>query len=379
MLGCPPRATGDHGVAPQPHSDSPATAIAAGAARAIRPAARVGVASLPAQLWLALRALRPRQWTKNLLVFAGLVFSGRLLDPPAAARAALAFAVFCLVAGAHYIVNDIADRAQDRHHPVKSQRPLASGRLSLPVAWATAIVAFLAGAALTGLLASLPAAAHPLTLALKGWPPQLVLGAASAAVAGNVDLYSQFGGGGTLFALAVAAYFGLTLAYTLWLKHVVLLDVFVIAAGFVLRAMAGAFAVAVRISPWFYLCTILLALFLTLGKRRQELMLLEAGAGQHRRSLDMYTPQLLDQLITIVTAATVMAYSLYTFQGETGNHLLMLTIPIVLYGIFRYLYLVYARGEGGSPEEILLRDPHVRGSVVLCVLTVGIILYLPMR
>jgi 4-hydroxybenzoate polyprenyltransferase len=379
MLGRPPRATGDHGVAPQPQSDTPATAMAAGAGGAITPATRVGAASLPVQLWVALRALRPRQWTKNLLVFAGLIFSGRLLDPAALGHAALAFAAFCLVAGAHYIVNDVVDCEQDRHHPVKSQRPLASGRLSLPIAWVTASVAFVAGAALTGLLARLPAAAHPLTLTLTGWPPRFVLRAASAAVTSNVDLYTQFGGGGMLFALAVAAYFGLTLAYTLWLKHVVLLDVFVIATGFVLRAMAGAFAVSVRISPWFYLCTILLALFLTLGKRRQELMLLEAGAGRHRRSLDMYTPQLLDQLITIVTAATVMAYSLYTFQGETGNHLLMLTIPIVLYGIFRYLYLVYARGEGGSPEEILLRDPHVRGSVALCVLTVGIILYLPTR
>jgi 4-hydroxybenzoate polyprenyltransferase len=376
MLDRSPHATGDHGVAAQPRSDTLASTMSAGSVGAAHLA---GTASLPVQLWLALGALRPRQWSKNLLVFAGLLFAGRLLDLPAAARAALAFAAFCLVAGAHYIVNDIADRQQDRHHPVKSQRPLASGRLSLPVAWAVATVAFLAGAGLTVLLASLPPAAHPLTLALSGWPPRLLMHPASAAVASNVDLYSPFGGGGMLFVLAVVVYFSLTLAYTFWLKHVVLLDVFVVAAFYVLRAMAGAFAVDVRISPWFYLCTILLALFLTLGKRRQELMLLEAGAGRHRPSLEMYTPQLLDQLITIVTAATVMAYSLYTFQGETGTHLLMLTIPIVLYGIFRYLYLVYARGEGGSPEEILLRDPHVRASVVLCVLTVGIILYLSVR
>jgi 4-hydroxybenzoate polyprenyltransferase len=195
------------------------------------------------------------------------------------------------------------------------------------------------------------------------------------ALLADTDTYTRYGGSGLLFGAVVATYLAINLAYTLRLKHVVLVDVFAIAAGFVLRAMAGAFAVAVHISPWLYLCTILLALFLALGKRRQELVALAGDAGAHRPILALYTPQLLDQLIVIVTSSMVMAYSLYTFQGDTGNHRLMVTIPFVLYGVFRYLYLIYVRGEGGSPEEVLLRDPHVRASVVLCVLTIGLVLY----
>ena len=319
-------------------------------------------------------ALRPRQWTKNLLLFAGLVFAGRLLDPVAVVRACLAFVIFCLVSGAIYVVNDLADLEQDRLHPVKRLRPLASGRLSQRAArgWIAGVLAL--AAALTALFVMLPSQVRAAYLVFSIWPLHLTARFTGPSAAATTDLYLRYGGAGLLFGLSVAAYLGLMLAYSFRLKHIVLVDVFIIAAGFVLRAMAGAFAVAVHISPWLYLCTILLALFLVLGKRRQELTHLP-DASAHRRSLALYTPQLLDQLIVIVTSSMLMAYSLYTFQGETGNHRLMVTIPFVLYGVFRYLYLIYVQGEGGSPEEVLLRDPHIRASVVLCALAVGLVLY----
>jgi 4-hydroxybenzoate polyprenyltransferase len=324
----------------------------------------------------AVLALRPRQWTKNLLVFAGLVFAGRLLDLFSDARAMLAFAVFCLVSGVVYIFNDLADVEQDRLHPTKRWRPLASGRLKPGIARLMAIAALLLAAALTALLVVLPPDVSLTSVSFSLAPLHVeVAFSHPRALLADTDTYTRYGGSGLLFGAGVATYLAINLAYTLRLKHVVLVDVFAIAAGFVLRAMAGAFAVAVHISPWLYLCTILLALFLALGKRRQELVALAGDAGAHRPILALYTPQLLDQLIVIVTSSMVMAYSLYTFQGDTGNHRLMVTIPFVLYGVFRYLYLIYVRGEGGSPEEVLLRDPHVRASVVLCVLTIGLVLY----
>ena len=319
-------------------------------------------------------ALRPRQWTKNLLLFAGLIFAGRLLDPMADARAGLAFAVFCLVSGAIYIVNDLADLEQDRQHPTKRMRPLASGRLTPRAACAWAVVAVVIAAALSTVLVALPLPVRAAHLQVSLWPPHLAVQFTSASAIATTDLYTRFGGSGLLFALAVVTYLALMLAYTFRLKHIVLVDVFVLAGGFVLRAMAGAFAVAVHISPWLYLCTILAALFLALGKRRQELTQLSA-ASAHRRSLALYTPQLLDQLIVIVTTSMLMSYSLYTFQGETGNYRLMVTIPFVLYGVFRYLYLIYVQGEGGSPEEVLLHDPHIRASAVLCALAIILVLY----
>ncbi|HEY7347459.1 MAG TPA: decaprenyl-phosphate phosphoribosyltransferase [Ktedonobacterales bacterium] len=330
------------------------------------------------QFWYLLKAIRLRQWTKNLLVFAGVVFAQRVLDVGALGRATAAFVVFCLLSSLVYLVNDLGDLESDRRHPTKRYRPLASGKLSAPVA--------VAGAVLLGVLAT------ALTIALLLWP-----GAAGSGQSLHVTLAplrltlvpgtplspdSQYGilgnlgGSGFLFALVAAAYVGLNLAYTFRLKHVVIVDVFCIAGGFVLRAMAGAVVIPVPISPWLYLCTILLSLFLALGKRRQELMLLDAGASLHRRILQEYNPQLLDQMISIVISATVMAYSLYTFQGTAGNHRLMVTIPFVLYGIFRYLYLIYMKQEGGSPEEVLLRDKHILGSVALCVLTTLALLYL---
>ncbi|HEV7126084.1 MAG TPA: UbiA family prenyltransferase, partial [Ktedonobacterales bacterium] len=248
----------------------------------------------------AVLALRPRQWTKNLLVFAGLVFAGRLLDLFSDARAMLAFAVFCLVSGVVYIFNDLADVEQDRLHPTKRWRPLASGRLKPGIARLMAIAALLLAAALTALLVVLPPDVSLTSVSFSLAPLHVeVAFSHPRALLADTDTYTRYGGSGLLFGAVVATYLAINLAYTLRLKHVVLVDVFAIAAGFVLRAMAGAFAVAVHISPWLYLCTILLALFLALGKRRQELVALAGDAGAHRPILALYTPQLLDQLIVI--------------------------------------------------------------------------------
>ncbi len=330
------------------------------------------------QLWYLFKAMRPRQWTKNLLVFAGVVFAQRVLDVGALGRATGAFVVFCLLSSLVYLVNDLSDLESDRQHPTKRYRPLASGKLAVPVA--------IAGIGVLGTLAAV------LTFALVIWPGVAGSGqslhlslvpfhltltpAPSASIANSYGVLGDLGGGQFLFALVAAGYVVLNLAYTFRLKHVVIIDVFCIAGGFVLRAMAGAVVIPVPISPWLYLCTILLSLFLALGKRRQELLLLEGDASSHRRILREYSPQLLDQMIMIVTSATIMAYSLYTFQGTTGNHRLMLTIPFVLYGLFRYLYLIHMKMEGGSPEEVLLRDKHILGSVGLCILTMMALLYL---
>ncbi len=334
--------------------------------------------SLWFQFWYLLKALRPRQWSKNLLVFAGLVFAQRVLDIEALGRATGAFVVFCLLSSLVYLVNDLGDLESDRQHPTKRYRPLASGKLAAPVAVAGAAALGLLATALTVALVIWPAAVGPgqsLHVSLAPFQVKVVSNPALPAES-QYGLLGNLGAGQLLFPLVAASYVALNLAYTYRLKHVVIIDVFCIAGGFVLRALAGAVVIPVPISSWLYLCTILLSLFLALGKRRQELMLLDASASLHRRILQEYSTQLLDQMITIVTAATVMAYSLYTFQGTPGNHRLMITIPFVLYGLFRYLYLIYMRQEGGSPEEVLLRDKHILGSVALCVLTTLALLYL---
>ena len=297
-----------------------------------------------------LSALRPRQWTKNLSLFVGIVFAQRLFTLPSFERASVAFVIFCLASSSIYLLNDLLDLKNDRQHPLKRLRPLASGRL--PVSWAVSAIVFLllACAALIALLFFIPIT--PLT-----------------------DIFAPIGAN-VLFALSVAAYLLLMALYSVHLKHVILLDVFIIAAGFVLRILAGAVVIPVSISPWLYLVTILLALFLALSKRRHELVLLQDQASNHRQILKEYNLPMLDQMITIVVSATLMAYSLYTFQGPTGNHRLMVTIPFVLYGMFRYLYLVYKHQEGGSPEEVLLRDRHMLTTVVLCVAIIIVVLYI---
>ena len=298
----------------------------------------------------AVRAMRPKQWTKNGLVLLALVFARKLTDVPSVERAVLAFFAFSLAASTVYIINDIADREKDRLHPKKRRRPIASGQLSLPFAGVTALLCAAGATALTYVLA---------VRDLSGLP----------------DPFLKWGGSPLLFSATLGGYVVMNLAYSTWLKHQVLWDVFIIAAGFVLRALAGAFAIPVPISPWFYLCTTFLALFLALGKRRAELVQLSAGAASHRRNLREYTLQLLDQLMAVVVTCTLMSYSLYTFQGVDASHALMLTIPFVVFGLFRYMYLIYVKGDGDQPDELLYRDKQILGAVVLCVLVIAGVLY----
>ena len=291
--------------------------------------------SLALQLLLS---LRPAQWSKNLLVFAGLLFGRRLFDPAALGDAVSAFAVFCVLSGVVYLVNDIADRDSDRRHPLKAQRPIASGALSVPVAAASA----------------------------------LLLGAGAMIAAYRI---------GPAFAAVAAAYLGLQILYSFPLKHIVIIDVLTLAIGFVLRAAGGAVAVHVEISHWLLVCTILLALFIALAKRRHEIVLLADGAADHRPILGEYTPYLLDQMIGVVSASTLIAYVFYTISPETqakfGTAWLGLTIPFPLYGIFRYLYLVHQREGGGSPADLLLTDRPLLACVALWALTVAVIIYRP--
>ena len=293
----------------------------------------------PSSTWaLVGSSLRPGQWTKNLLLFAGLVFGGRLLDPAAIAAAALAFAVFCALSSAGYLFNDVRDRDADRRHPLKQSRPIASGELSSTTALLAAGVLAAAGLAAAALIA--PA-----------------------------------------FALVAAAYGALLVLYSVALKNIVIIDVLVIAGGFVLRAIGGAVAVRVPFSAWLLVCTTLLALFLGLSKRRHELMLLGDAAVDHRRILHEYSPYLLDQMIAVVTASTLIAYTFYAISAETAARLgtprLGLTIPFVLYGIFRYLYLVHQKHGGGSPAAMLLTDRPLLACVGLWIGTVVVLLYSP--
>jgi 4-hydroxybenzoate polyprenyltransferase len=284
-------------------------------------------------------SLRPGQWAKNLLVFAGLLFGLRLFDAAAVLRAIAAFSIFCLLSGVVYLINDVADRESDRQHPVKARRPIASGALPVPTALTAALL--LGGAAL----------------------------AASFAL-------------GVPFFTVSVAYLALLALYSGPLKHIVIIDVLTIAIGFVLRAVAGALAVDVEISHWLLVCTILLALFISLAKRRHELVLLADGAASHRPILGEYSPYLLDQMISVVTASTLVAYVFYTISAETeakfGTAWLGLTIPFPLYGIFRYLYLVHQRDGGGSPADLLLTDRPLLICVTLWALTVALIIYRPL-
>jgi 4-hydroxybenzoate polyprenyltransferase len=283
-------------------------------------------------------SVRPGEWTKNLFVFAGLLFGQRLSDTTAVARATAAFMIFCALAGVVYLVNDVADRDSDRQHPRKSSRPIASGALKVSTA--------LAAAAVLGTCA----------LGASWWM-------------------------GRDFGLVASGYVLLLVLYSGPLKHIVIIDVLTIAIGFVLRVVAGAVAIAVPISQWLLICTILLALFLGLSKRRHEIVLLADGAIGHRRILEEYSPYLLDQMIGVVTASTLMAYILYATSHETaekfGTSLLGLTIPFPLYGIFRYLYLVHRKDGGGSPADLLLNDRPLLACVALWALAVAVIIYRP--
>ncbi|GAP14409.1 4-hydroxybenzoate polyprenyltransferase [Longilinea arvoryzae] len=284
-----------------------------------------------------LKTMRPRQWTKNIFVIAALVFDRQLfgaIDP--VLRSIGGMLLFCLLSSSVYIINDIKDVEADRQHPVKRNRPIASGELSVPVAVGAVVV--------------LLGVTFPLTFLLS---PEFFL----------ISLF----------------YFVINLAYSLYLKNVLIVDVLIIAAGFVLRVAAGVTLIQVeRFSPWLYVVTTLGALYIGFGKRRAELNLLQNGANNHRKVLDGYTLPFLDQMITIVSSTTIIAYSLYTFSAPNlpSNHAMMLTIPFVMYGVFRYLWLIQVKKEGGAPEEILLKDRPFQIDILLWGISVLVIFYL---
>jgi 4-hydroxybenzoate polyprenyltransferase len=283
-----------------------------------------------------LKSLRPTQWPKNVFVLAPLVFGGLLLDAQVALRAALALVAFCCASSAVYLINDLRDREEDRRHPLKRLRPIAAGTLTVPVA----------------------------VLAV------LVLVGAAAALSARL---------GRPFALVLGAYLLLNVLYTLWLKHMVILDVMSIAISFVLRVEAGSTATGIEVSRWLLLCTIFLSLFLAFSKRRHEITLLAHEASGQRPVLDHYSPAFLDQMINVVTASSVVSYALYCVAPETVEKYhtqdLVFTIPLVLYGIFRYLYLMYQRPGERNPTEVILRDAPFLINILLWGLVVVWIVY----
>ena len=284
--------------------------------------------------------MRPHQWTKNTIVFAGVIFGGRLTEWHAVGLALAAFGAFCFLSSSVYLVNDVRDRDADRRHPAKARRPIAAGTLSVPAALAAA-----------GVLAAI-------ALGVAFW------------------VRPAFG------AIAVG-YLVLMGWYTLSIKHVVILDVLALSGGFVLRAAGGAAAVSVSFSHWLLLLTLLGALFLALSKRRAEMVALAGDAHAHRSSLGEYSPYLLDQMIGVVTASTLLAYAFYTISPETvakfGTERLLWTVPFPLYGIFRYLYLVHQQEGGGSPSDTLLEDRPIQICIALWGASVIAILYGPWR
>jgi 4-hydroxybenzoate polyprenyltransferase len=281
-------------------------------------------------------SMRPKQWMKNVLIFTALVFDEKLLDIQAFLVTFSGFILFCLISSSVYLLNDITDVEADRHHPKKRNRPIASGALKVSTArWAVLLLLFIS---------------YPLAYLLS-----------------------------PSFCLLLLIYLVLNLSYSRWLKHVIIIDVFVLASFYVIRVVAGLTLIEVaRFSPWLYVVTTLLALYIGLGKRRAELTLLSEGAQSHRRVLDGYSLPLLDQYITIVSATTVVAYSLYTFSAPNlpANHAMMLTIPFAIYGILRYLYLIQTNHGGGAPEEELLSDRPLQITILLWGLVVVLILYL---
>jgi len=289
-------------------------------------------------LFALFKAMRPRQWIKNLVLFAALVFDRQLTPShlPEILRTIEGFVIFCLLSGVVYLINDVADVEADRMHPEKRKRPIASGQLPIGVA---GLVSFL-------LIITLLPLAFRLSFA---------------------------------FGLVSSGYLALNLAYSKWIKHVPLLDVISIALGFVLRVAAGVTIITVsRFSPWLYVVTTLGSLYIGFGKRRAELALLADGANAHRKVLDGYTIPLLDQFITIVSGTTIIAYSLYTFSAPNlpDNHIMMLTIPFVLYGIFRYLYLIQVKHSGGAPEEVVFSDRPLQITILLWGFSVLLIFYI---
>ncbi|HWR84005.1 MAG TPA: decaprenyl-phosphate phosphoribosyltransferase [Candidatus Deferrimicrobium sp.] len=286
--------------------------------------------------WLLIKLARPIHWLKNGIILLALIFAGELTDPAKLELALAAIAVYCLLASAVYTFNDLLDRKTDREHPLKKQRPIASGRVSTPLAAAMVLILCAAGL-------------------LTSW---LI----------NAD-----------FFVTAIAFLGLNLLYSLWLKHLVIIDVMTVALSFVVRAYAGAFAIEVPASKWMLINTLLLALFLAFGKRRHELVMLEGKATSHRRILERYSPYLLDQLIAVITPSVLVMYMLYSFSPEVslklGTQNLFVTIPFVVYGIFRYLYLIHKEEQGGSPTRILIGDRPILVTVLLWLITSIVVLY----
>lgn len=283
-----------------------------------------------------LKAMRPRQWTKNSFVFFALIFDKQLLHVDAFLKTLAGFFLFCLISSSVYLFNDLADIEADRKHPEKKHRPLASGKLPVNVALTTAFILAIISIVLGYLLSP-------------------------------------------TFAAIVAVYFVINLLYSNWLKHVPILDVMIVSSGFVLRVGAGVALITVeRFSPWLYMITTLFSLYIGLGKRRAEMNLLAKGAGEHRKVLDGYTIPLLDQYITIVSGMTIVTYSLYTFFAENlpETHTMMLTIPFVVYGIFRYLQLIHTGHAAGAPDEVALKDRPLQITVLLWGLAVIAVFYL---
>jgi 4-hydroxybenzoate polyprenyltransferase len=283
-----------------------------------------------------LKTMRPRQWTKNGFVFFALIFDKQLFHPTAFIKTLEGFFLFCLISSAVYLLNDIADVEADRQHPEKKNRPIASGKLPLNVAWSAAVILSL------------------VTL---------------------VTAYFLAPG----LALILALYLLTNILYSRWLKHEPILDVMIVSSGFVLRVAAGVALITVeRFSPWLYVVTTLFSLYIGLGKRRAEMTLLEQGAGSHRKVLEGYTIPLLDQYITIVSGTTIVTYSLYTFTAPNlpANHSMMLTIPFMVYGIFRYLQLIQTGHAAGAPDEVALKDRPLQITVLLWGLAVLAVFYL---
>jgi 4-hydroxybenzoate polyprenyltransferase len=285
---------------------------------------------LPHSLSMYVKQLRPRQWTKNLLVFAALIFSVRVADMDMLGKSVAGFFLFCFVSSCVYILNDFMDREADRRHPEKKHRPMASGAIH----------------------------------------PYAALGLGAVILTGSLLTAAWMN---PLFAVLLLIYFGLNVAYSARLKHVVIIDILIIAAGFVLRAIGGGLLIGVPFTPWFLICTMLLALFLAISKRRHELYLLNSQKGSHRQVLDFYSLELLNQFNSIVTTATLISYALFTFTSGHTLHL-MWTLIFVIYGIFRYLYLIHVEGKGGKPERVLFEDRHILLTVMLYALSVVLIL-----
>lgn len=289
------------------------------------------------QLFSLLRTMRPKQWTKNGFVLVGLIFDGKLLDPGLALAAGVTFLGFCLISSSVYILNDLVDIDSDRRHPRKRLRPLPSGQLNLSLAKAALIV----------------------------------LAVVSILGTGLIDIYA---------GLTLAAYLLLNTAYSFYLKKLVIIDVMMIAVFFILRIVAGAMAVDVSaFSPWLYICVSLLALFIGFGKRRHEIILLKEGASDHRSSLKQYNRQFLDQIIGIVTASGLISYTFYSFEAETAlasPSQMMLTVPLIVYVVFRYLYLIHVEQRGGAPEDLLFADRPLLAGVILWTISVVAVIYI---